>query len=97
MYALVAGLVASPMSNYYSAATTTDNPALHMCFWTSQFWVSGFDIEIVGLILGYSVLDIVVPLVIDVPLPTLHRRRGLYRGGEIARPRRVFRGSQGLS
>jgi hypothetical protein len=37
----------------YSGATTADHPAWHMGFWISQFRVSGFDIESVGLILGY--------------------------------------------
>jgi hypothetical protein len=51
--ALVVGLVASPTSIYYSGSTTADHPAWHMGFWISQFRVSGFDIESVGLILGY--------------------------------------------
>lgn len=63
MYALVAGLVASPRSIYYSAATTADNLAWHMGFWISQFRVSGFDIENGLRPWDISVLDIVVPLV----------------------------------
>lgn len=63
MYALVAGLVASPRSIYYSTATTADNPGWHMGFWTSQIRVSGFDIENGLRPWNISVLDIVVPLV----------------------------------
>lgn len=93
MYALVAGLVASPRSIYYSAATTADNLAWHMGVWISQFRVSGFDIENGHRPLGYLGLGYCGTAGDAASYLLYGRRRGLHReGGEIAKPRRIILG-----